>query len=604
MPLYEDASNAINHTRISEESIQSIIIGTENVVRQILSISKPGSLLALDGWMGVDYAGLSMMLQDRARQEGIPICIMSSHSMYRCADEIREYKNEYITDDPSFGFCNQDGRLSDLMDPERIALFAEDMKRAAKSKAVVVIGTGAAIPELAGLYTYIYYFDMTRQPLLWKMWDGKLKPMHSDEIQGDYCWKEYYYCDYYLLHHQKSFLLDKMSFYVEAIHEGKYKLLPRPAYDEMIATALKYPIKEVKIFQPGPWGAYRYKDLFDVPGLECNAWNELAGPELSILLDVGASEPINVPFVALLQYPKLFVGEHISNTYPNLFPLDIWLDDGYFPTEQPAERISMPLHNHPGTDYVKRHFNEPLGRYETYYIAEAYQGSNTWMGYSEDADLEAWERACRESNNQSVIDDWKSYVTNWNSAVGDLFLIPPGTVHGHGGNQMVLEMDTCPSIAGTEYSFFTYDFARNSWDDNTKTMTGKPLKMHLEHSFDNDKFRRAEWVKNHLLAKPKVTEWTREYCRDQYESLPEMPFHIERLHFYNRGENDTQMRFLHILTLTVGEKVIVRSKSDPRYHTDIELFQSVVVPASFGEYEVINASKGFCTVVQLRWKEG
>ena len=61
--------------------------------------------------------------------------------------------------------------------------------------------------------------------------------------------------------------------------------------------------------------------------------------------------------------------------------------------------------------------------------------------------------------------------------MGDLFLIPPGTSHGHGGNQMVLEMDTCPSVAATEYSFFMYDFARSSWDDRTKTMTGKPADL-------------------------------------------------------------------------------------------------------------------------------
>ena len=36
---------------------------------------------------------------------------------------------------------------------------------------------------------------------------------------------------------------------------------------------------------------------------------------------------------------------------------------------------------------------------------------------------------------------------------------------------MVLEMDTCPSVAATEYSFFTYDFARPSWDDVAKTMS-------------------------------------------------------------------------------------------------------------------------------------
>jgi hypothetical protein len=77
--------------------------------------------------------------------------------------------------------------------------------------------------------------------------------------------------------------------------------------------------------------------------------------------------------------------------------------------------------------------------------------------------------------------------------------------------RVLLEMDTCPSIAVTEYSFFLYDFARHSWDDKTKTMTGKPCKMHLDHGFDADKWVRESWVKDHLCAARTVVQlrWKR-----------------------------------------------------------------------------------------------
>ncbi|HEY5583210.1 MAG TPA: hypothetical protein VIK78_01810 [Ruminiclostridium sp.] len=616
MPLYEDRRNAENKIKVSKEVSNSIIFGAEKTIDRLLDLIKDlnakngkAAVIVLDGWYGVEWDKIAGAFKEAALKADLKVETVHINTVFKSVDVIKEYKQTFITEDPAFGWVNREGKIQEIMDQAKISELAtklENVKNGKVSKvaALIVFGSGSAVSELDDIYDIKFYFDKTRQPLLWQMWEGKLVPFAEYEADKDYSWKEYYYCDYYLLHHQKNFAIEKMDYYVEAIKFEDLKLIPKKSYDEIVSTLVKYPVKEVKIYQPGPWGAYRYKDLFDVPGLECNAWNELAGPELSVLIDVGAEQLINIPFVALMQYSKEFVGPYLTENFPELFPMDVWLDDGYFPKPETAERISMPIHNHPSTDYVKRHFNEPIGRYETYYIAEAYEGANTWMGYKDDMDMEDWERKCRESQNLTPIEDWKNYIANWDTNVGDLFLIPPGTVHGHGGNQMVLEMDTCPSIAGTEYSFFTYDFARNSWDDNTKTMTGKPCKMHLEHSFDNDKFRRESWVKDHLLAKPKMTKWTKEFSADQYTSAPEMPFHIERLHFDAKAENNTEGKFCHIVTLTIGDRVIIRSKSNPELETEIELFQSAVIPACFGEYEYINMGNKQCSIVQIRWKKG
>ena len=151
-----------------------------------------------------------------------------------------------------------------------------------------------------------------------------------------------------------------MDYFVEAFDTEDLKLVPRPAYDEMINTAVQYPIKQVQIFQPGPWGAYRHKDLWEIEGLEISAWNKMSGPEMSVVIDFGAERTLNFPLINLLQYNREVTGDYMAENYPDLWPLDIWLDDGYFPDRQPAERISMPIHNHPGGRYVKQHFNDCL----------------------------------------------------------------------------------------------------------------------------------------------------------------------------------------------------------------------------------------------------
>jgi hypothetical protein len=517
-------------------------------------------------------------------------------------EEIIAYNAPFVTDDPGFGKVNKEGVIEDIMNKDAVAAAKAKISNA---DAAIIYGEGASIKEFADVLDVKCYIDNTHQKVQWDMWEGRLLTFGAKEPTTGYNWKEYNYSDYYMLKRQKDYMYGAMDFYIENYFEGDLVLIPREAYDEIMSTLVKYPIHEVKIFSPGPWGAYRYHDMdYQVEGLENNAWNKIAGPELRILIDFGGERSISMPMLNTMQYGKELVGELIDKKYPGLFPLDIWLDDGWHPTPQPAERISMPMHIHPSSKYVEDNFNEPLGRYETYYIAEAYEGANTWMGFHDDADIEEWERLCEESQNVTPIENWKDFIANWSSKEGDLYLIPPGTMHGHGGNQMVLEMDTNPSINGTEYSFFEYDFARPSWDDEKKTMTGKPLKMHLEHGRNMEKTRRASWVKDHLLSTPSVVKWTKEYFIDRYKSTPVMPYHVERIHFEKTGEYSTEGKFMHMFTLTVGSKVTVRSKANNDLYAVCDKFQTLVIPASFGDYEIINEEGGRATCVIQRWKQG
>ncbi len=603
MPLYENRINALNTIEIDKNLLQEVKVGNQSVAKTLVEkiVARKATKIAIEGWYGVDFKNIFNLIKDEAEKQKLTVTGKSSASLYKSSEEIAQYSAKYLTDDPSFGWVNSDGHLIDLLNPEALQELRE-LKF--ESDLLIVYGPGVAVKELSDLYDLVIYADYTMQPMLWQMWDGELIPFGSDEPDKNYFWKQYYYNDFYLLYRQKQYAYTKTDFYIDAVIPEELKLMSFKAYEAMIDEMVKDPIKQVKIMQPGPWGAYRYRDLWDIEGLECNAWNELAGIELSILIDIGLEKPINIPTQNIMQRPLELVGEYVHKTFPELFPLQVWLDDGYFPEPVPWERSSMPIHNHPSTQYVQRHFNEPLGRYETYYIVESYKGSSTWMGYKEDADLEEWERLCRDSNNLKVIPNWEDFIKRWDTNVGDLFLIPPGTTHGHGGNQMILERETGPSIAGTEYSFFTYDFARNTWDDNTKTMTAKQMKMHLEHSFDNQKWIREGRVESHHRARPITQAGDGKYRYDQYETIDEMPFHIERIFMEEEAPGDTQGKFMQIVTLTEGERVTIVSKRDPKLRTTIDRLQACVIPASFGEHTYYNESGRHAMVVILRLKKG
>ena len=130
------------------------------------------------------------------------------------------------------------------------------------------------------------------------------------------------------------------------------------------------------------------------------------------------------------------------------------------------------------------------------------------------------------------------------------------------------------------------------------------MRMHLDHAFDTEKWRRESYVKANLMPKAKVVKWTKDYKFDRFDSIPEMPFEIERFHFSTKADNNTEGRFAQILTLTIGKRVKIVSKANPEYQTEIDRFQSAIVPACYGEYEIISLDEGFCEVVQLRWKKG
>ena len=615
MPLYEYRKNAENLVKLERGLREQVKTGLgpvmEEMVRVAATARKKGAggvTLAWDGWYGVKFAALVLEFEKRARRAGLKVKAIDAGSILKGPEEIRQYRLPYVSEDPAFGVVNTDGVLENLVEPARrdalLGALRAHRKKAGEVDVLLVHGPGAAIRALEDAYDARFYFDFTIQPMLWQMWGGELVTLGRTEPDREYFWKMYYYCDFYLLYRQKKHAFKRMDYYVDAVDAANPKLMPRKAYEKMVAELVKQPIKQVKIMQPGPWGAYRYRDLWEVPGLECNAWNELAGIELSILVDVGAGDLINIPAQSIMQHPVQMVGEKIHREFPDLLPLQVWLDDGWFPKPVSFERSSMPIHDHPDTEYVRRHFKEPLGRYETYYIVEAYPAATTWMGYKEDADLEEWERRCRESDKtKKPIKNWQDYIKRWDTNVGDLFLIPPGTTHGHGGNQMILEMDTCPSVCGTEYSFFTYDFCRHTWDDRAKSMTGKPMRLHVEHSIRNNRWRRENYVREKLRARPVVQSWNRDFCQDQYTTVPEMPFHIERLIFEERAAGDTKGRFLQILTLAEGKEITIRPSKDPAREVRVERLQAALIPAGLGEYEVINRHGGKCTAVIIRLKE-
>ena len=128
------------------------------------------------------------------------------------------------------------------------------------------------------------------------------------------------------------------------------------------------------------------------------------------------------------------------------------------------------------------------------------------------------------------------------------------------------------------------------------------MKMHIEHSFRNNKWRREKYVQEHLRARPVVVRGDGDTRMDRFTSMDEMPFEIERFVFTKPMAHSTGGKYLQIPTLTVGKTAIIRSKKDPALQTTIEFLQACLIPAGFGDYEFISPDGSQCTIVMIRLK--
>jgi mannose-6-phosphate isomerase class I len=158
-------------------------------------------------------------------------------------------------------------------------------------------------------------------------------------------------------------------------------------------------------------------------------------------------------------------------------------------------------------------------------------------------------------------------------------MIPAGTIHASGRNQVILEIG---SLTVGSYTYKMYDYLRKDFDGNQRPI----------HTYHGDKVldrsRTKEWVNQNLVnggsRVVRYGEGWEEFVVGEHDLLY---FSLRNLRFINRIEENTNGGF-HVLTLVDGEQVLIRSKAHPEYSFIQNYLDIVVVPAAFGEYEIIN----------------
>jgi hypothetical protein len=576
-----------------------------NALNTDLDQFKRPVLLALDGYKGARLQpfldGISKILSGA----GLEVILFNVNAVFRPRAEIDEIARPYEKpDDINFGRVFS-GNIEELTDPLKVRETSDTWAKLRTEKGrrtiLVCYGTGAALAPWRHLFDRIAFCDVTREQIIIRSERNELLPVGEDVPCG-YPFKRVYYFEYPMLNRHKKELLKGIDWYIDNSQEDDPRLVPADVYHALITELTGRPVCFKVFYMPGMFGGTEFPKRFNVPGLPNNSWDyEISVGDNHLLVDPGDGRILDMPFYNLFwEQPLRFLGTYSSSTYPGHFPIAIYMQDGWFPDpkEPGFKRTHMPNHLHPDTAYCKEHFNEPIGRYETYYIVRADEGACTMHGFKDDADIDEYIREVRLSAETKQEFDWRKYIYEHPSKTGELHQIPPGTVHGTGGRQMILEIDTNPSRESTEYSFFLYDYCRPCFNYEKLDMTGKPLRLTVDHSLAiMRRNRRQKFMENNIRPAPVCTRSGDDWREMSFPMYYNMPYQVNRLEFRTKIENDTNDMF-HCLALTLGTKARVYSKQDPSKEFILEDCDNIVLPACFGPYVCENLGGGPCEIIK------
>jgi len=520
----------------------------------------------IDGYIGILWDDLRERMDESFNTLGIRASWIDVSCALRSQEEIGKLAEPFLGgDDPLFG-TRTGLQLPDFFDHEKL----HEIAGRTAEMLTICYGTGAFLTGLNGLNVYI---DLPKNEIQYRSRAGSITNLgmpQPDDPKKMY--KRFYFIDWIVLNRHKEIFLDQIDVFADGQRPDD---ITWAAGDDIRNTLDAMSVNFFRVrpwFEPGAWGGNwirtHIKGLSDeVPNY---AWSfELISPENGLLIE-SENRLLELSFDWLMYRSAPLVLGNCHARFGNEFPIRFdFLDT--------MAGGNLSIQCHPHKEYMKSHFGEEFTQEEAYYILDAEPDATVYLGFRDEADPEVLREALETSFHDRQPLDVERFVQKHPSRKHDFFLIPPGTVHGAGRNNLVLEISSTPYI----FTFKLYDWLRPDLD-------GKPRQLSISRGMDNLRFDRyGDTVIRELISSPVLID------KGQNWELWRLPTHADHLYDVHRVEFTGEIHVetegrCHVLSLVEGAGIVVKTAAGMQQK--FSYAETFIIPAAAGSYRVINES--------------
>ncbi len=532
----------------------------------------------LDGYIGVDWDEVLNQLSLALKNIGLNVAFLNINICLKPENDIQTLVAPFLGgDDPIFG-KKTNINLSAYFDDHKIS----NIKLDPDTDINIIFGTGASQSQIEG---FLVYFDLPKNELQFRMRANAFSNLgYNSSKDHKQMYKHFYFVDWIVLNKEKKRLLPSVSIIVDQQRPNEPTWMTCDTLKQALSKMSKTYFRVRPWFEPGVWGGQWMKERFKqlnqkVPNY---AWSfEMIVPENGLVFESDGLL-LEVSFDMLMFQERDNILGKAANRFKDEFPIRFDFLDTY-------NGGNLSVQCHPKPDYIKTHFGENFTQDETYYILDAKDDAEVYLGFHQDIDPSSFKQALEHSHETKEILDIENYVQKLPAKKHDLFLIPHGTIHCSGTNNMVLEISATPYI----FTFKMYDWQRLDLD-------GNPRPMNIDRAFENLNFeRKGQQVQDTLIAKPVVEAFGTDWKKTHLPTHPDHFYDIYRYDFDDKVHIETKEQ-CHVLMLVEGVTIELHVNENKQNFHYAETF---AIPASAKSYTLINTSKKRAKVIVSFVKE-